>query len=291
MLKRTQVAALIRLARLFQWHKNVFVLFGFFFLGDYTNLELFLRAIVNTLAFCFASSSAYIFNDYCDLEADRRHPAKMRRPLAAGAVSLMAALSLGAVLALASLLLAAFNGAPSQGFILGYLVLNLLYSLGLKQLPILDVFLIAVGFILRIFAGTACIGIALSEWLFLTGFMLSMLIGFSKRYAEISNHTNEQSGRTSLAGYSVELLRIYVVIFSTATILAYALYTVSEKSVKLHGSSQLIYSAPVVVVGVLRYLQLTFVNRSGEDPAELVVRDGPLLLLLAIWMLVYVLIV
>lgn len=279
----------LKLLRIYQWPKNGFVFVGFFALGDYQNIGLFVAALIATAAFCLASSSVYIFNDYRDMPQDRLHPRKKHRPLASGAIKPLPALLLSGALAAASLILAAQNGWISVAIILAYFANNLAYSLHLKRQSILDVFSIALGFMLRIFAGTLGIGIAVSEWLVLTGFMLSLLIGFSKRYAEVSNYVEPENHRRVLQRYSAELLRVFIVIMATASMITYALYTVSSRAQMVHGTTRLIYTTPFVMLGIFRYLQLIFLDRHGEDPAMLVSRDRPLLGVGVLWALSYVL--
>jgi len=279
----------LNLLRLYQWPKNGFVFVGFFALGDYRNAGLFVAAVIATAAFCLASSSVYIFNDYLDMPQDRLHPQKKQRPLASGAIKPLPALVLSGALAAASLILAAQIGWFSIAIILAYFANNLAYSLYLKRQSILDVFSIALGFMLRIFAGTLGIGIAVSEWLVLTGFMLSLLIGFSKRYAEVSNYVEPENHRWVLQRYSAELLRIFIVIMATASMITYALYTVSSRAQMVHGTTRLIYTTPFVMLGIFRYLQLIFLDRHGEDPAMLVSRDRPLLGVGILWALSYIL--
>ena len=287
----TKLAEYGRLLRIYQWHKNGFVLIGFFALGDYQNLPLLGHALLNTIAFCLASSSVYIFNDFYDIAEDRRHPKKKLRPLAAGTIAVRHALLLSALLAAGSLVLAYDSSTMSLFIIAAYFVNNMLYTLFIKGYPIIDVFLIAFGFMLRIFAGTAGIGIFVSEWLILTGFMVSLLIGFSKRYAELSNNPEPHFHREVLKQYTPDLLKYFVMIMSSASIVTYSLYTVSPRSIELHGSTHLIYTTPIVIFGILRFLNLVFVNQSGEDPAGLVFKDKYLLLTIFAWAITYSLII
>lgn len=263
------------------------MLLGFFLLGDYANLGLLQSSLLATLAFCFASSAVYIFNDFRDVEMDRQHPIKKQRPLPAGTIAINTALLLALILLTLSLWLA-FSVSPLTLLIIGvYLVNNLIYSTFSRQLAIIDVFHIALGFMLRIFAGTIGVGILISEWMVITGFMISLLIGFAKRYAELANTPAPYWQRSVLQFYSKESLRTFVNIMAGATIVTYALYTLSPRSLEIHGSTNLIYTTPLVVFGILRFLHLLFLNSSQDDPVAFFLRDKQLLATILLWFLIY----
>ncbi|RMD99291.1 MAG: decaprenyl-phosphate phosphoribosyltransferase [Calditrichaeota bacterium] len=284
---RSRLHESLRLMRWQQWHKNAFVLIGFLALGEYSDFALLARALINTLSFCLVSSAVYIFNDFWDREEDRKHPLKRHRPLAAGTVPLHHAFILGAILLVASFGLSMANGKFSVLILATYVANSVVYTLYFKELPILDVFLIAFGFMLRIFSGTLGIGIYVSEWLIITGFMVSLLIGFAKRYAELANHFEAQNHRGVLKNYSLETIKTFVIIMSSATIVTYALYTVSPRPMALHNTHRLIYTTPFVIFGIFRFLHLMFMNQTGEDPANLVITDKYLLFTIFGWLLTY----
>ena len=281
----------LNITRIRQWHKNGFVLLGFFALGDYGNHALFLDAVVVALAFCFASSATYIFNDFLDVEADREHPLKKKRPLAAGTIKTGWAIAVSILLALAALVTASRISDLSAFFVAAYLLNNLLYSLLLKNRSIIDVVQLALGFMLRLLAGTVAVGIQISDWMTLTGFLVSLLIGFSKRYSELSNHSNSLKARKVLKKYSVEALRIFIAITAAATIMTYALYTLSPSTIEMRGHSHLMYTVPIVIFGVFRFLHIILHNRGGEDPASLLFRDQQLLAAVIMWITVFALMV
>ncbi|MBI4847169.1 MAG: decaprenyl-phosphate phosphoribosyltransferase [Nitrospirae bacterium] len=277
----------LKLLRVHQWHKNAFVLLGFFALGDYGNYGLLLKAVMMFAAFCLASSSVYIFNDYHDMEADRGHPTKRNRPLANGAISVSSAIVLSALLCGASIL-SAFSVSPSASLIIFlYLLNNLTYSVYFKKIPIIDVFQIGLGFMLRIFAGTVGIGIHISEWMILTGFMISLLIGFAKRYAELTCTESTHNHRKVLREYSIEILTSFMMIMASATIITYSLYTLSPRSIELHGSANLIYTIPFVIFGIFRFLYLVIYHKSGDDPSSQIFSDRQLVLTIFFWALTY----
>lgn len=277
----------IKLLRVHQWHKNAFVLLGFFALGDYGNYGLFLNAVMMFAAFCLASSSVYVFNDYHDRESDRKHPLKKNRPLASGAIQAWKALFLAALLCITSISLSFYISPSALLIIFLYLLNNLTYSLSFKKYPIIDVFQIGFGFMLRIFAGTAGIGIYISEWMILTGFMISLLIGFAKRYAELTCTESTHNHREVLLEYSVETLRSFMIIMASATIITYSLYTLSPRSLELHGTSNLIYTIPFVIFGIFRFLYLVMFHQSGDDPSSQIFSDKPLVITIVLWALTY----
>jgi 4-hydroxybenzoate polyprenyltransferase len=288
---RDRMSEILKLIRVRQWHKNGFVLLGFFLSGRYGDLHLLIKSAVMTGAFCFASSSVYIFNDYRDVDSDRKHPVKRERPLAKGTVGTREALSISALFLLIGLGLSFFVGRLGLLFVLAYLVNNLLYSIFLKAYPLIDVFLIAFGFMLRIFAGTIGVGIYLSEWMVITGFMISLLISFSKRYSEFTRLAMAKEHRPVLGHYSEELLRSFIIIMAASTIVTYALYTLSPRSVELHGTTNLIYSTPIVIFGIFRFLHLVMVQGGGEDPTSAVLKDKWLAATFLLWVVSYLLVI
>jgi len=282
-----RISEFLKLIRIYQWHKNGFVLLGFFLLGDYDNSGLLLRAIASAIAFSLASSAVYVFNDYRDVNVDRMHPLKKSRPLAAGTIKPGPALLGAATFAGTSLVISLHISAAVLLIMVAYFLNNILYSLLLKKYSIIDVCQIALGFMLRILAGTVGIGIFLSEWMIMTGFMVSLLLGFSKRYTELASHPNPTSQRRALEDYSVETLRAFVITMASSTIVTYALYTLSTRSIQLHHTTSTIYTTPIVIFGILRFLHLVLCNTSGADPSNLVLKDRPLGFTVLIWALAY----
>lgn len=286
-----KLTELFKLLRIHQWHKNTFVLLGFFVLGDYGNYDLLFKALVAAVTFSLASSSVYIFNDCCDIEADRNHPLKKNRPLAIGTIQTKPAIFLAIILCLTSLIISFYISIIALVIISLYLLNNVAYSLFLKKYPIIDVFQIGFGFMLRIFTGTVGIGIYISEWMILTGFMLSLLMGFSKRFIELSNHPTPQNHRKVLQEYSIDTLKFFMIIMASAIIVTYSLYTLSPRSIELHGTTNLIYTTPLVIFGIFRFLYLVLFHQSGEDPSAQIFKDKQLVVTVILWVLTYALII
>ena len=279
---RQQFISLFRLMRPHHWVKNVFVFAGLIFSQNWSNAALAMKISIAFAAFCCISSLIYILNDWRDRDSDALHPVKRRRPLASGAVSVPVALALAAGLLSAGLWLAAGNLVLL--LLLGvYVLSNLAYSWRLKHVPVVDVSIIASGFMLRLLAGTLAVGIPPSRWLLLTGLFIALFLGFSKRKAE-SFHTPEQQ-RAVMEHYPAGLLDTYMSATMTATIITYGLYATSIEALQQHGD-RLIYTVPIVIFGLLRYAYQVHRGR-GEDVARDLVRDPWILLAGAAWLAIF----
>ncbi len=274
--------SLVRLMRPHQWLKNVFVFAGLMFSQSWGDGPLVARILLTFAAFCCVSSAVYILNDWRDRASDALHPTKFKRPLASGAVSVSMALGLAGALFIAGGLLAANNRVLM--LLLGiYVVMNLAYSWGLKHVPVVDVSIIATGFMLRLLAGTLAVGIPPSRWLLLTGLFIALFLGFSKRKAE-SFHDAERQ-RAVMEGYPSSLLDTFMATTMTATILTYSLYATSPESQMQHGE-RLVYTVPVVIFGLLRYAYQVHQGR-GEDVSRDLLRDPWIMLALVAWLLIF----
>ena len=276
--------AMLRLLRPHQWLKNGFVFIGLLFGHAWHNVPTVQAVLLAALAFCFTSSAIYVVNDLADREADRLHPKKRTRPLAAGTVSPFAGVVLALLCAGLGLGLAWVAAPAVLWIVLGYAVLNLAYSWRLKHVVILDVFIIAAGFMLRILAGTVGVGIPPSSWLLLTGLLVTLFLGFAKRRSEMAvmEHTGE-AARKVLHNYSLPMLDLMIGVCAAGVVMAYSLYTMSPETVATHHTDKLIYTVPFVLYGLFRYLHLSFSTDAGEDPARDLLRDPHLLLTVLAW--------
>ena len=267
----------LQLLRPHHWVKNGFVLAGLLFGHAWDAPGFVIAALAATAAFCLASSAVYAFNDAHDAARDREHPEKRGRPVARGAISPAAARSIAAALAAAALGIAAWTGWEVAALVAAYLALNACYSLGLKHVPVLDVFLIAAGFMLRLLAGTWGIGIEPSRWLLACGFLLTLFLGFAKRRAELERLAEDAAQhRAVLDSYTFAFLDKAVFACVIGMVVTYALYTVSEDTVALHGTENLIWTLPWVLLGSFRYLFRLNFRGGGGDPTQELLRD-PLL--------------
>jgi 4-hydroxybenzoate polyprenyltransferase len=276
---------LIKLLRPHQWVKNGFVLLGLLFGHAWTDPLKLSQALAAFAAFSLLASAIYVLNDLIDREQDRLHPKKKNRPLAAGTVSVGPAVVLGLTCLLGGSALALTVAGSSPWIFFVYVVLNIGYSLGLKHVVILDVFIIAAGFMLRILAGTIGIDIAPSHWLLLCGLMLTLFLGFAKRRAELgAMEADSASHRRVLEHYTEPMLDQFIGIAAAGTLVSYALYTVSAETVALHGSRSLIYTLPFVLYGMMRYLWRLHRHGGGGDPAQELLTDPHLLVAAAGWL-------
>lgn len=278
------LSALIKLLRPHQWLKNCFVFAGLLFSQLWSDTVFVERVLLAFAAFCFASSLVYLFNDWHDRKQDLLHPTKRHRPFASGEVSATAGLLLAAVL-LAGVVLLAWGNPVLLALLALYGLLNLAYSLRLKQVPVVDVFIIASGFMLRLLAGTIAVGIAPSHWLLLTGMLIALFLGFAKRKAE-SFHAPE-SQRAVLSHYPPALLDTFIAMTMTAMLITYCLFAMSPESQSRHGE-RLIYTAPLVIFGMLRYTYQVHRGR-GEDVARDLLRDPWIILTGICWVGFFVL--
>ena len=277
---------LLRLLRPHQWLKNGFVFVGLLFGHAWTDPVKLGQALAAFAAFCLLSSAVYVMNDLIDREQDRLHPKKKGRPLAAGTVSVTAALTLAVLSVLVGGTIAWQFAGSAPWIFFAYVVLNIGYSFGLKHVVILDVFIIASGFMLRILAGTLGLGIAPSQWLLLCGLMLTLFLGFAKRRAELNALLTASAGhRRVLEHYTAPMLDQFIGIAAAGTVISYALYTVSAETVALHGTRGLIATVPFVLYGMLRYLWRLHRQGGGGDPAQELLTDPHLLVATVGWLL------
>jgi 4-hydroxybenzoate polyprenyltransferase len=268
------VKDVIQLVRPHHWVKNGFVLAGLLFGHAWHDPALVAAAIAATAAFCLVSSAVYAFNDALDAARDREHPEKNSRPVARGAISVAAAHAIAALLAVAGLALAAWTGWRVAALAGAYLALNAAYSLGLKHVPVVDVFIIAAGFMLRLLAGTWGIGIQPSRWLLACGFLLTLFLGFAKRRAELERLAGDAGQhRAVLESYTLAFLDRAIFVCVIGMVVSYALYTVAEQTVALHGTESLIWTLPWVLLGSFRYLFRLHYRGGGGDPTLELLRD------------------
>ena len=285
---------LIRLLRPLQWFKNVFVLAPLFFSNNLLNVELLIPTLYAFAAFCLVSSSIYCFNDIYDVEADRQHPRKCKRPIASGAVSVKT----GYVAMVCCLLLAVTIGVLGRiGMVcliglIGYWLMNVAYCMKLKQYAIIDVFLISMGFVLRVLIGGFAAHIFVSEWLVLMTFLLALFLAFAKRKDDY--RIFEQTGimpRKSIVGYNAQFIDLSVTIVATITIVCYIMYTMSDSVIARMGSSYLYLTSIWVIAGLLRHLQNMLVYQRSGSPTKALVKDHFIQLCIAGWIASFVVII
>jgi 4-hydroxybenzoate polyprenyltransferase len=280
--------ALLKTMRPRQWPKNIFLFAALVFDKQLLIFDAFVRTAEGFVLFCLISSAVYIFNDIADIEADREHPEKMNRPIPSGKLPISIAWMACIVLVIVALSLGYWL-APDFAIVLaGYFMLNLAYSKWLKHIPILDVLVLAAGFVLRVGAGVTIIHVErFSPWLYVVMTLLALYLGFGKRRAEIALLSGDAgSHRKVLEGYTIPLLDQYIMIVSGTTIVAYSLYTFSAPNVPANHSMML--TIPFVLYAIFRYLYLVQVKHAGGEPEEILLSDRPLQMALFLWALVVV---
>jgi 4-hydroxybenzoate polyprenyltransferase len=280
---RSRAASFLVALRPRQWAKNVFVFAALVFAGRLADPAAVLRVCGAFSVFCVLSSAVYLINDVRDRESDRRHPHKRSRPIAAGELGPGTASAASAVLA-AFALLAAFRLSEGLGRVAAaYLVLNLAYSFGLKRIVILDVMMVACGFLLRALAGALVLDVEISRWLVLCTGLLALFLGFVKRRQEIAATNGETATRASLREYSLPFLDQMIAIVTGATVVAYSLYAFSPEVAQKLGTRNLGLTIPFVLFGIFRYLYLVHQRGVGENPTTVVLTDPPLIVDVALW--------
>lgn len=269
-----QLIGVIKLMRPKQWIKNSFVLAPLLFTGEFLNPEAVQQALLATLLFCLASSATYIINDIHDIEHDRRHPKKSKtRPLATGIVTIPAALlTLGMLYA--TLIWGWFYFSNVVWVIIAYLILNLAYTFILKYQPVLDIFTIAIGFVLRVYTGATALSVPVSDWMFITTLSLALYLAAVKRRQELSQIGVKS--RKVLEKYSVSLVDRYAEISATSALIFYSMFVMSAKS-------QLVITVPLVMFGMFRYWYIVEKFEGGESPTDALLSDWQLLLTVALW--------
>ncbi|HEX7837025.1 MAG TPA: decaprenyl-phosphate phosphoribosyltransferase [Kofleriaceae bacterium] len=268
--------AFVRTMRPRQWVKNVFVAAPLVFARYMGEPRYLVREALATLAFCALSGVVYTFNDVRDADADRQHPVKQHRPIAARDLSERTALTLAGLLAIAALAGSVALSWQLAGIAAIYLVQNLAYSLGLKQIAFVDVALIASGFLLRVLAGAAAIAVPASHWLLLCTALLALFLGLGKRSHELvwaARTQRANTTRAALAGYRIEVVRIAMIVLATVTCAAFIAYTLSPRTIEFFGTDRLIYVAPFAILGVLRFLMLALWRTTPESPTDAMLHD------------------
>ena len=279
-------AALMRLIRPKQWIKNMFIFVPLFFGGALFHTDALLAGLITFIAYSFAASSIYCFNDIYDVEADRRHPVKCHRPIASGAVSvkqayglmlLMFALSMGAC----SLL----DSWKTMGVIAFYWLLNLCYCAKLKQYAIIDVCIVAFGFVLRLLAGGIATQIVLSKWIVLMTFLITLFMSFAKRRDDVIRmEKTGEAPRKNTSRYNLTFINQAITITASVTLVCYIMYTVSPEVLEHFHTDKLYLTTVFVLVGLLRYIQIAVVDQQSGDPTKILLRDRITQVIVVAWL-------
>lgn len=280
--------AYIALLRPHQYIKNFFIFTPLFFALKITDFNLLLKTSVAFIAFCCVASSVYIFNDLFDIEEDKKHPVKKTRPLASGNVSKHNAVLLMIFLCTSGLGISFIIKSTIAYFLVAYVVLNLLYTLKLKHLSIVDIFIISSGFVIRLFVGAHVATVPLSLWIIIITFLLALFISLAKRrddvliYAASGNKT-----RTVVDGYNLKFLDTAMMVMASVIIVSYVMYTVSPDVIAKMHSDKLYFTVAFVILGLFRYMQITFVEGKSGSPTEIFLKDRFMQCILLGWILTF----
>lgn len=280
---------MLKLMRPHQYIKNIFIFIPLFFALKITNTGLLLDSFIAFAAFSMAASSVYILNDYFDIEDDKNHPKKRFRPLASGGVSKKEGIIMMILLFAGSMALISCFSFSAAAILLFYVMMNIAYSLYLKHIAILDVTIIAIGFVLRLFMGSVVTGIVLSHWIVIMTFLLALFMALAKRRDDVLIYKNTgKKMRRVVDGYSLQFLDIAMAIMASVVIVSYVMYTSSVDVMERMNSQHLYLTALFVIMGVMRYLQIAFVFLDSGSPTQIVLKDRFIQMTLVSWLVSFV---
>ena len=273
----------VKIVRPHQWIKNFFLFAPLFFSFQYSAYKI-LQVTLGFLLFSFAASGLYILNDIFDRKEDQHHPEKKQRPLAAGHIGVNTAIVIMGILLLLSLAGAYMLSIGFLNILLLYIIMNIAYSLKLKQVSILDITLIAIGFVLRIYAGAEIIDVTPTHWIVLVTFLLALFLGLAKRRDDVLLENTGLKTRKNVDGYNLEMINAGMVFMAGVTTVAYIMYTLSEDVINRLDSSSIYLTSVFVIIGILRYMQITFVENRSGNPTYIVIKDSFLQLVIISWL-------
>ena len=282
--------SILKLLRIKQWIKNSFIFAPLIFSLNFLSVDLIFKSVLAFFGFCFASSFGYVINDILDREKDRQHPEKKDRPIAGGAVSLPAAAVIAFFSLAAAVALSVIVNPLVTAVIGGYIAMVILYSATLKHFVIIDVMIIALGFVLRVIAGALAIEVGVSNWILLCSLFISLFLGFGKRRNELTEIEDAANHRAVLGNYNIKLLDYMIVASLALTIISYSLYVIDAETVQRLGTDKLVLTLPFVIYGVFKYLYRLHMKRDGSDLADIILKDKGIIIDILLWFLSIVII-
>ena len=271
------------LLRTYQYIKNLFILAPLFFSGYLTHFIVLEKTLLSVVYFSLSASGVYIFNDLCDVKEDRKHPTKRNRPIASGSVSIVAAKFLMVFLILISFIGAIFLSFNFTIILAIYVLLNISYSLWLKHLSIVDIIIIAIGFVLRILAGGVVAGVYISMWIILVTFLLALFLAIAKRRDDVLLSQQGKTTRKNIDGYNLEFVNATMVIMASVVVVSYTFYTISEEVEKRLKTHNVYLSVLFVILGILRYMQITLVENNSASPTKILLKDRFMQIVILLW--------
>jgi 4-hydroxybenzoate polyprenyltransferase len=290
------VTDLIKLLRPHQWIKNAFIFLPVFFSGQFLDFFLIESCFIAFFAFSFAASSIYCFNDIIDKKIDKEHPTKYKRPIASGKISVRWAYLIMVISLSISVIIILFFGNDSKflvlSLILVYFVLNIAYTLLLKKIPIIDVMIISIGFVLRIIVGGVVTNIELSEWIIIMTFLLALFLAFAKRRDDVVLY--EETGitlRKNTNRYNLPFMNLILAVIAAVTIIAYIMYTLSPTVIQHFNSQYVYFTSFFVIAGIIKYLQITIVDSNSGNPTKIVYKDYFMQFCILGWIITFLIII
>ena len=283
-----RITSITKLMRPHQYIKNLFIFLPLFFALKITDTGLLTNAFIAFIAFSLTTSAVYILNDYYDIEEDKQHPKKKYRPLASGAISKSQAIIIMSVLFIAGFTLMASLSLKTVAILSAYVIMNIAYSLSLKHIAIVDVMIISIGFVLRLFIGSTVTDISLSMWIVIMTFLLALFMAMAKRRDDVLLYLDTgKKMRKVLDGYNLPFLDAAMSIMASVVIVAYIMYATSFEVIERVHSQYLYLTAFFVVLGILRYLKIAFVNLDSGSPTKIVLKDHFIQLALIGWIITF----
>jgi 4-hydroxybenzoate polyprenyltransferase len=283
----------IKLIRIPQWIKNFFVFVPLVFSKHLFDKDYLISSLIAFLIFSFISSIVYVINDIADVESDRVHPQKKSRPIASGKINSLQAISISGILFIVAVILMQNYNLRFISCVGLYFILNIIYSFVLKNIVLLDIFSIATGFMIRVFAGAFAISVEISSWLILTTMFISLFLAIMKRRSELNIVENHDfiATRKVLQHYSLNFADQMATVASAGVIICYALYTVAQRTVTIFHTDNLIYTTPFVVFGIFRYMYLVYMNQKGENTTEVMITDPAMIINVILYIITTTLII
>lgn len=284
------MSSFFKLIRPKQYVKNLLVFFPVFFALRISDPVLLKNALIAFSAFCLSASSIYILNDIRDVKNDAAHPVKKNRPIASGKIKIRTAAVLSLFLAFSGLTLSILSSFSLAMIILSYLFINVLYSFGFKNIPLVDIFMISAGFLMRLIAGTeygGVQGILPSHWIIIMTFLLSLFLAFAKRRDDLVLAEKGVEVRKSIEGYSIEFINASMSVMSAVLIVSYLLYTLDPAVQSHFGTKNLYMTSFFVILGIFRYMQITLVFKKSGSPTDVVYKDRFLQITIFFWVLLF----
>ena len=281
-----QIKLIIQSMRPKQWIKNLFIFAAIVFSKNFLNFALLQKTFFVFVLFCLLTGSIYIINDLIDIKKDKIHPEKRKRPIASGKLNRQIAVIASLFFAMSSIGLIFYIDPKILSYCIIYFIIFILYSVYLKHLLIVDVFIIAIGFVLRILIGATVIGVMISHWLLICTMFLALFLGFCKRRNELIILTNNShKHRKNLQDYNPYFLDQMISVTTASMIISYTLYTISPESIQNFGTDKLIYTIPFVLYGIFRYLYIVHQKNQGGSPTDIVLTDKPFIINIGLWII------